>query len=196
MLTVGLAELVDHCGQVGVFVDGANAARMPERLGGTEDAHRGIDFQKLKVFLESLGRVAFLRYYTARDYTSGVEQFFRVLESLGFKIVRIETRTFSDGQRKGNLDSRIMLDAVELADKFDTAVLISGDGDFLPCVKFLLERGKRVVVLSSQYGLSRDLRMSGARIVFLDDLAKQVTCLRSASRGRPVTPTHVGHRSW
>lgn len=196
MLTAGLSELVNGCGRVGVFVDGANLARMPERLGEVEDIHRGIDFAKLKRFLQSLGSVTFLRYYTARDYASGVEGFFQVLETLGFKIVRIETKTFHDGERKGNLDSRIMMDAVELVGKFDTAVLISGDSDFLPCVKYLQERRKRVVVLSSQYGLSRDLRMSGAQVVFLDDLAGQIVYSRSDSGRRPVTPIRVGHRPW
>jgi uncharacterized LabA/DUF88 family protein len=196
MLTKVLAEIVGRCGKVLVLADGANLARMPERLDGTEEMHRGIDFARLKMFLESLGQVTFLRYYTARDYASGVEEFFRVLESLGYKILRIETRTFSDGQRKGDLDSWIMMDAVEFMGKYDTAVLITGDGDFVPCVKFLLARGKRVVVLSSQYGLSRDLLESGAKVVYLDDLASKVTYLRSDSGGRSITPTRVSHRSW
>ena len=178
MHTTYLAELVGKCRRVAVFIDGANLARMPTHLGKGEEPGRSVDFQKLKGFLDSLGRVTILKYYTARDYDERVERFFKVLEGFGYQVIHFSTKTFQDGSRKGNLDSHIMMDTVKEVTTYDTAVIISGDGDFVPCVRYLREHGKRVVILSSQHGLAAELRESGAQIVYLDDLKRNLTYLR------------------
>ncbi|MCG2685831.1 NYN domain-containing protein [Candidatus Parcubacteria bacterium] len=178
MRTKCLSKLVGRCQRMAVFIDGANLARMPTHLSGREEPERSIDFAKLRTLLNSWGRVTTLNYYTARDYDERVESFFRVLESFGYKVIHIATKTFRDGSRKGNLDPQIMIDTVKSLAGYDTAVIISGDGDFIPCVRYLQEEGKRVVVLSSQYGLAADLRESGAAVVYLDDLERYLTYLR------------------
>jgi uncharacterized LabA/DUF88 family protein len=55
-------------------------------------------------------------------------------------------KTFYDGTRKANLDVEIAVDMLSLAGKYDTAVLVSGDEDFVYAVNAVAYKGCRVEV--------------------------------------------------
>lgn len=58
---------------------------------------------------------------------------------------------------------------------YETAILVSGDRDYLETVKFIKGLGLRVEVISWRNGLSSDLAAeSSAPIIYLDDLEKQM----------------------
>ena len=61
---------------------------------------------------------------------------------------RIQIKTFTNGEKKGNLDIEIAIDMLELADKIDRAILFSGDGDFAPLLKKVGMKGVRTQVVS------------------------------------------------
>lgn len=56
---------------------------------------------------------------------------------------------------------------------FDTAVLLTGDGDFVPLVRAVQDMGKSVVILAFESGLSPDLRFAADECYLLDGLVKQ-----------------------
>jgi len=59
------------------------------------------------------------------------------------------------------------MDAVILADKIDVAVLVSGDGDFVPLVEYLrISKGLKVEVMS--FGRSTSAKLKEAADVFID----------------------------
>ncbi len=55
-------------------------------------------------------------------------------------------RTFYDGTRKANLDVEIAVDMLSLAGRYETAVLVSGDEDFVYAVNAVAYKGCRVEV--------------------------------------------------
>jgi uncharacterized LabA/DUF88 family protein len=58
---------------------------------------------------------------------------------------------------------------------YDTAILISGDRDYLETVQFIKGLGLRVEIISWSDGLSDALAAeSSAPVVYLDDLKKQI----------------------
>jgi uncharacterized LabA/DUF88 family protein len=58
---------------------------------------------------------------------------------------------------------------------YDTAILVSGDRDYIETVQHIKSRGMRVEVISWRAGLSNDLEAeSSAPVVYLDDLRKQL----------------------
>lgn len=59
---------------------------------------------------------------------------------------------------KGNFDVEITLDALDFSEKCQIAVFFSGDSDFLPLVKFLRKRSKRVFIFSTKNSVSTELR--------------------------------------
>ena len=64
-------------------------------------------------------------------------------------------------EEKGNMDVEITIDAIHHMQKYDTAILFSGDSDFLALVKYIRGNGKKVYIFSSKNNISEELRTGG-----------------------------------
>jgi len=128
-------------GRVAVFIDGNNlfhAARFH-----TID----IDYNKLLRVLLGDGRLLRAFFYTGVDAGAERQQGFLLwMRRNGFRVIQKELKTFYDGTRKANLDVEIAVDMLSLAGKYDTAVLVSGDEDFVYAVNAVAYKGCRVEV--------------------------------------------------
>jgi uncharacterized LabA/DUF88 family protein len=85
------------------------------------------------------------------------EEFHDALASQGFEVKTKPLQTFIGGQKKGDWDVGIATDVLRLEPKVDVAVLVCGDGDFVPMVEFAKEKGLRVEVLSFRESTSKNL---------------------------------------
>src|SRR5687768_5250500 len=130
-----------HRGRVAVFIDGNNlfhAARFH-----TVD----IDYNKLLRILLGDGRLLRAFFYTGVDAGAERQQGFLLwMRRNGFRVVQKELKTFYDGTRKANLDVEIAVDMLSLAGRYDTAVLVSGDEDFVYAINAVAYKGCRVEV--------------------------------------------------
>lgn len=128
-------------GRVAVFIDGNNlfhAARFH---------NIDIDYNKLLRVLLGDGRLLRAFFYTGVDVGAERQQGFLLwMRRNGFRVVQKELKTFYDGTRKANLDVEIAVDMLSLAGKYDTAVLVSGDEDFVYAVNAVAYKGCRVEV--------------------------------------------------
>jgi uncharacterized LabA/DUF88 family protein len=128
-------------GVVAVFIDGNNlfhAARFH---------NVDIDYNKLLRVLLGDGRLLRAFFYTGVDAGAERQQGFLLwMRRNGFRVVQKELKTFYDGTRKANLDVEIAVDMLSLAGKYDTAVLVSGDEDFVYAVNAVAYKGCRVEV--------------------------------------------------
>ncbi|MFV0387568.1 MAG: NYN domain-containing protein [Pyrinomonadaceae bacterium] len=130
-----------HRGRVAVFIDGNNlfhAARFH---------NLDIDYNKLLRVLLGDGRLLRAFFYTGVDVGAERQQGFLLwMKRNGFRVVQKELKTFYDGTRKANLDVEIAVDMLSLAGKYDTAVLVSGDEDFVYALNSVSYKGCRVEV--------------------------------------------------
>jgi uncharacterized LabA/DUF88 family protein len=128
-------------GLVAVFIDGNNlfhAARFH---------NVDIDYNKLLRVLLGDGRLLRAFFYTGVDAGAERQQGFLLwMRRNGFRVIQKELKTFYDGTRKANLDVEIAVDMLSLAGKYDTAVLVSGDEDFVYAVNAVAYKGCRVEV--------------------------------------------------
>jgi uncharacterized LabA/DUF88 family protein len=128
-------------GLVAVFIDGNNlfhAARFH---------NIDIDYNKLLRYLLGDGRLLRAFFYTGVDAGAERQQGFLLwMRRNGFRVVQKELKTFYDGTRKANLDVEIAVDMLSLAGRYDTAVLVSGDEDFVYAVNAVAYKGCRVEV--------------------------------------------------
>ena len=128
-------------GLVAVFIDGNNlfhAARFH---------NLDLDYNKLLRVLLGDGRLLRAFFYTGVDAGAERQQGFLLwMRRNGFRVVQKELKTFYDGTRKANLDVEIAVDMLSLAGKYDTAVLVSGDEDFVYAVNAVAYKGCRVEV--------------------------------------------------
>src|SRR3569832_1127108 len=127
--TNNVSWFLGHRGRVAVFIDGNNlfhAARF-----------HNIDIDYNKLLRVLLGDCRLLRafFYTGVDVGAERQQGFLLwMRRNGFRVIQKELKTFYDGTRKANLDEKNTIDKQTHARKYDTAVLVSGDEDFVYAV--------------------------------------------------------------
>lgn len=104
--------------------------------------------------------------YVITSHTPDEENFFEVLEGIGFQVRKKELKEFYGGVKKGDWDMGIAIDAIRLSEKIDVAVLVTGDGDFKSLVKHLQANGIQVEIIS--FGKSTATELVGEADVFLN----------------------------
>ena len=139
--TNNISWQLGYRGRVAVFIDGNNlfhAARFH---------NIDIDYNKLLRVLLGDGRLLRAFFYTGVDVGAERQQGFLLwMRRNGFRVIQKELKTFYDGTRKANLDVEIAVDMLSLAGRYDTAVLVSGDEDFVYAVNAVAYKGCRVEV--------------------------------------------------
>jgi uncharacterized LabA/DUF88 family protein len=155
-----------------VFVDASNLWQAQKAKGNF------FDYEKLRNFIKEKFRGSSIKffYYTAypadgtRDYKlDGKHKFFTFLKKgLGFVVRKKELKRIpvitENGQsieEKGNMDVEMTIDAIHYIRKYDTAVLFTGDSDFLALVTYIRNGGKKVYIFSSKNNASRELKTGG-----------------------------------
>lgn len=155
-----------------VFIDASNLWEAQKAKG------RFFDYEKLRKFIKEKfdGSSIEIFYYTAypadgtRDYSlDGKHKFFTFLKKgLGFivrkkelKRIPVITEAGQSIEEKGNMDVEMTIDAMHYIKKYDSAVLFTGDSDFLALVTYLKNGGKKVYIFSSRNNISEELRTGG-----------------------------------
>ncbi len=135
---------------VAVFIDGSNLYRV---LGDNVGRH-DLDFQKFAAKLVRGRRLLRTYYYTAAvdqfkdlERYKSQQKFFYNLYRTPYLELRLG-RLVSHGQEEveKGVDVRLAIDMLKLAwaDAYDTAILVSHDGDFADAVLAVKEMGKHV----------------------------------------------------
>jgi uncharacterized LabA/DUF88 family protein len=95
------------------------------------------------------------------------DKFFDALEKLGFEVKTKDLQIFAGGQKKGDWDVGIAIDAIKLAQRVDVIIIASGDGDYIPLVEYIQSTtGCRVEGVS--FGESTSMRLIESLDDFLD----------------------------
>ncbi|MFH7026065.1 MAG: NYN domain-containing protein [Heteroscytonema crispum UTEX LB 1556] len=130
-------------GRVAIFVDGSNLFYAALQLGIE------IDYTKLLSRLTKGAKLLRAFFYTGVDRANDKQQGFLLwMRRNGYRVVTKDLVQFPDGSKKANLDVEIAVDMMTLASYYDTAVLVSGDGDLAYAVNAVSYRGVRVEVVS------------------------------------------------
>lgn len=95
--------------------------------------------------------VAAIAYAIARD-DAKQKSFQRILGEIGFEVKLKPYIQRKDGSAKGDWDVGITLDMMELAEKVDRIILLSGDGDFDLAVQRIQQRFE---VKTTVYGVEQ-----------------------------------------
>jgi len=94
------------------------------------------------------------------------KNFFEALEKLGIETKTKDLQIFSGGAKKADWDVGLAVDAIKMAPRLDSVVIVSGDGDFIPLVEYLQTMGVQVEVVS--FGKSTSGKLREAVDDFLD----------------------------
>jgi uncharacterized LabA/DUF88 family protein len=167
--TNNISWQLGHRGRVAVFIDGNNlfhAARFH---------NIDIDYNKLLRVLLGDGRLLRAFFYTGVDVGAERQQGFLLwMRRNGFRVIQKELKTFYDGTRKANLDVEIAVDMLSLAGRYDTAVLVSGDEDFVYAVNAVAYKGCRVEVAGFRSNTAPKLIDVADYFIDLGEIAERV----------------------
>lgn len=138
--------------RVGVFVDIQNMYYSARAIYGKKVNFKAI----LDQAVSERQLVRALAYgITTEEAHEG--EFHEALASQGFEVKTKPLQTFIGGQKKGDWDVGIAMDIMRLEPKVDVAVLVCGDGDFIPLVEFSKEKGLRMEVMGFRESTSSAL---------------------------------------
>jgi len=77
---------------------------------------------------------------------------------LFLKPVKLYYQENGSTQRKANCDVEMAFYLMKEKDSFDQLIFLSGDGDFLPVLKYLKQAGKEIIVLARGLRTAREIR--------------------------------------
>ncbi|MEK7588865.1 MAG: NYN domain-containing protein [Patescibacteria group bacterium] len=101
------------------------------------------------------------------------KNFFEALTKLGIETKTKDLQVFHSGTKKGDWDVGLTVDAIKMATRLDSVVIISGDGDFIPLVEYLQTMGVQVEVVSFGKSTSSNLRETVDDFVDLSENPKK-----------------------
>ena len=164
-----------------IFIDGSNLYHILKTIFGIHKTLMDFNFGKFIKFLTGKRRLIRTYYYSApldrnKDEStySKQQKFFENLKRLpDFELIlcRMQKQNLY-----GNIiysvkedDIHIAVDMVKLAynNAYDTAILISTDGDFIPAINAVKERGKRIENVGFERKFSWHLRQKSDRFIQL-----------------------------
>ncbi|MEH2314190.1 MAG: NYN domain-containing protein [Nostoc sp.] len=139
-------------GRVAIFIDGLSLFHTALQLGIE------IDYVKLLCRLTKGSRLLRAFFYTGVDINNEKQQGFLLwMRRNGYRVVAKELIVPAENLKKSNLNVEIAVDMITLAPYYDTAVLVSGDGDLAYAVNAVSRMGVRVEVVSLQTTTSESL---------------------------------------
>ena len=130
-----------------------------------------IDYLKLVDVLVGEGNLLRVNFYAGvDDEHTGSINWQTFMKRTGFKMITKQVVTYQDGKSKANCDVEMAVDMINLSSSFDTAVVVSGDGDLTYAVNCLVNKGKQVEVFGLKANTNDMLMDSADRFVDLDSI--------------------------
>ena len=173
---------MDKPERVMIFIDGSNLYFILKDLYKNAKEMGGFKFEKFAKHLAGDRKLIRTYYYNAildqqkdGEKYSKQQRFFERLKLIpDFEVIicRMQKDHDKDGgiryTVKGD-DIHIAVDMVKLAynDAYDTAILISSDGDFVPAIKAVKEKGKKVENIGFKNKFSWHLKQTCDRFILL-----------------------------
>lgn len=160
-------------GKIYVFIDVENIFYSQRNLGWK------ISYEKLmKYFKKECEEVKCFAYSGLDENNTKQKKFLDMLEINGYvvrtKIVKKINLGRDKYKWKSNLDVELALEMVELADKYDTAILMSGDSDFATPLDKIKQKRKRVIVMSTRGRVAKEL-LERAKYIDIRKLKKELS---------------------
>lgn len=150
--------------RVGVFVDVQNLYYSAKNLYKAK-----VNF--MHVLREAVAgrKLVRAKAYVIKADIKEEKGFHDALEKIGYEVRTKDLQTFAGGAKKGDWDIGIAMDMIELANKLDTMVLVSGDGDFVDLLQHLRRAmGCRIEVMAFGPSSSGKLREEADEFIDMD----------------------------
>jgi len=161
--------------RVVIFIDNSNIFQ------GFRKYDIKADYEKLKNVITNNRELHGIFLYEGVVYPMSPEKkkWYKALsKKSGYVIKASFDKIASSGAIEKKVDIKIAIDIISLAyeNAYDTAVLVSGDGDFVPVVKKVKELDKDVEIWAFRYSLANALKkeLGPENIYYIDDILSKI----------------------
>lgn len=170
------------------FIDAQNLNSGLYKLGWK------IDWKRFREYLREEAGIEVA--YVFLGFMLGNQDLYLMLQKSGFVVVFKEILTTESGEVKGNIDAEMILQAMIDYDRYNQALIVSGDGDFTCLLRYLGQNGKLLGVLAPyEKGLSSLIqKLAGDKVEYLRALRKKVEyrpARNQKTRTNPMPPMRV-----
>ncbi|MBS1266966.1 MAG: hypothetical protein MAG795_00936 [Candidatus Woesearchaeota archaeon] len=165
--------------KVGIFVDVQNMYYSAKNL-----YKRKVNFKAiLNEGVKGRKLIRAIAYVIKAD-VKDESNFFDALTNIGFEVKAKELQVFFGGAKKGDWDVGIAMDMMRIACKIDTAVLVSGDGDFSDLLHHLKSLGCRTEVIAFGKTASSKIKKEADYFVDMDKNTRRFLIPNNRRRSR------------
>lgn len=146
------------------FIDSQNLNLGIQKLGWK------LDYKKFRVYLAE--KYGVIKAYIFIGFVALNQSLYDNLQEAGFILKFKPTIPDADGKIKGNIDADLVLRAILDIDAYDSALIVTSDGDFYSLVHYLYENQKLKTVLSPDVEMTSSLLKQTAKekIHFMNNL--------------------------
>jgi len=158
-----------------IFIDNSNIFK------GFRKYNIKADYEKLKNFIARGRELQSIFLYEGVVYPMSSQKklwYKELSKRSGYVIKASFDKIASNGAFEKKIDIRIAIDIVSLAyeNAYDTAVLVSGDGDYVPVVKKVKELEKNIEVWAFKYSLANTLKkeLKQENIFYFEEILSKI----------------------
>ncbi len=148
-----------------------------------------LDYHKFRVYIKNKYNVQ--KAYLFIGQVAGNESLYDKLQDMGYHLIfKPTTEYIHNGKTtvKGNVDAELVLyAAAKVINKYDKAIIVSGDGDFHCLVEYLLEKNKLLYILAPNKKFSRLLSR-------FDKYIKRIDNAKKSLERKPIKKTRTSGR--
>lgn len=135
------------------FVDATNI------IYGAGDSGWRMDFAKLINYLRTRFGVSRVLYFAGLDQENLKQlKFYEKLQQFGYELRLVPVKTFKDGRKKADVDSRMTFEMMLMKDSFNKAVVFTGDGDFYWVLEYFQQTKQQVKLMAHGHSTARELK--------------------------------------
>lgn len=131
------------------------------------------DISLVKNYAEGLGKIVIMKVYADWNLFNKHWKYLKALG--GIKLINEPHIKTSNGKKKETIDMRMAFDigtCLERSPEIDLYILVTGDADFLPVLRQIKIRGKKVLIIAEQNSLSHHLKKNFTRIITYQELVE------------------------
>ncbi len=153
-----------------------------------------MDWAKFRAWLKSEYQVEIA--YLFIGYMPEHQEIYSAMQKAGYIVIFKPVTVSREGEIKGNVDADLVLQAMIDFDRYDGAVLVTGDGDFASLVSHLNAKNKlKMVIIPNQHQHSQMLRTAAKdKVLYLNDQRNKLQYHRRPQGGNRKPQGEQGNK--
>ena len=132
-----------------------------------------LDYKKFRKYLED--KYSVTKAFLFLGYVPQNQDLYTSLQESGYIVIFKPTLTLPNGKVKGNVDAELVLHTMVEYQRYDKALLVTGDGDFYCLVDYLIKQEKLLkLMVPNEKKFSSLFRKVMSHVVFMNNLKEKL----------------------